>query len=54
MSLAVDRPQLPEMLINMITMMALIVHSENQIFMMMIMLIMMMALIVDACLEFGG
>ena len=54
MSLAVDRPQLPEMMINMITMMALIVHTENQILMMMIMLIMMMALIVNFCLAFGG
>ena len=38
----------------MIMMMALTVHTENQILMMMIMLIMMMALIVNFCLAFGG
>ena len=42
------------MMIHMIMMMALIVHTENQILMMMIMLIMMMALIVNFCLAFGG
>lgn len=54
MSLAADRPQLPEMMIMMIMMMALIVHTESKISMMMIMLIMMMALIVNFCLAFGG
>ena len=54
MSLAADRPQLPEMMIMMIMMMALIVPTESKISMMMIMLIMMMALIVNFGLAFGG
>ena len=42
------------MMIHMIMIMALIVHTKNQILMMMIILIMMMALTVIFCPAFGG
>ena len=42
------------MMIHMIMIMALILHTKNQILLMMIILIMMMALTVIFCPAFGG